>query len=273
MGGLLSRMTNSSASSVQGDDLDVESAYSADVISLLRSDRSQGTEFVSSTDRLVHPLAWEAIQQYFPEGEFNDQQNRVAANYLVHQICHFYGDIREINVFSLCSGGGRSEAYFLARLRDEGIRVNHFYTFDNLFTEPQFRFTSALGRFDLADRTMAFSSARDCRDHLAQEKLNNNLPPINVTLSVHQQFAFFGEHAVEQIQELNGMLVEIEDAKPLAYDEMPFFSFYCDRDWHPAWPDSARLLSQQHGVYVENRNLVDGSLRNATMARAASAVL
>jgi hypothetical protein len=275
MGGWISKMMSSPSPSrsSQESESDVRiHILSADVIPLERTDRVHGHEFVSSTDSMSHPLAWAAIQQYFPEGEFNDQQNRIAANYLIHQLRHQYGDIRDINLFALCSGDGRSEAYFLARLRDEGIRVNQFFTFDNLYTNNGANFTARIEAFDLADQSKAFSSAAECRDYLAKEKIQNDLSPIHATVSVHQQFAFFGEHAIEKIQELNSMLFEIEDARPVSKEAMPFFSFYCDRDWRPASPDSARLLSQQHGVYVENRNLVDGALRNATMARSAAVI-
>jgi hypothetical protein len=114
-------------------------------------------------DPLRYPPVWNAIKDGLPEGYLSDQQNWMAAEYLYDRLQQQYPGMKEVNLVSLCSGNGRSEAYIAAHLKHKGIAVKGLLAVDIAYpisAKPDFLHT--LRENELIQRGEWFSSARDC---------------------------------------------------------------------------------------------------------------
>ncbi len=77
-----------------------------------------------------HATRWPEMSQSIERGMFSDAQNEVATDMLINVLRQAYPNRKSFNLLSMCSGDGRSEAYMISRMRDQGIEVDNFLAFD-----------------------------------------------------------------------------------------------------------------------------------------------
>ena len=110
-----------------------------------------------------YPPIWNAMKDSLPNGYLSDQQNWMVAEYLYDRLQQQNPGMKEVNLLSLCSGDGRSEAYIAAHLKHKGIAVNELVAVDIAYSNnAKPAFLQTLHEKELVQQGEWFSNAGEC---------------------------------------------------------------------------------------------------------------
>ncbi|RZI44190.1 hypothetical protein EGT07_01815 [Herbaspirillum sp. HC18] len=157
----------------------------------------------------IRPLIREANRENGLVSEFNDHQNRVAGSSLVAWLRHLYPGQTSLNLLFLCSGGGESDAYFVTRLAQSGMTVNHALALDTCFQEGTPAFLEVLQDNGLIHQANAFNNLEHLNQHLAR---SGERAPIHGVISVHPQFSFTADRNARETEQQEMLSLRLNSA-------------------------------------------------------------
>ncbi len=192
-----------------------------------------------SDDPLRYPPVWNAIKDGLPKGYLSDQQNWIAAEYLYDRLRQQNPGIKEVNLLSLCSGNGRSEAYIAAHLKHKGIGVKKLLAVDIAYpNDAKPDFLQTLRENELIHRGEWFSSAGDCLTRCKESRFK---PDAIISIHWDAYFPIYGPHEFRALSHQRAL--EMYNLCGIATDSTPFVKFRSESQL-PATPHSLTIRDQ-----------------------------
>ena len=161
------------------------------------------------------------MKDSLPEGYLSDQQNWMVAEYLYDRLQQQNPAVKEVNLLSLCSGDGRSEAYIAAHMKHKGIAVNKLVAVDIAYSNnAKPAFLQTLHEKELVQQGEWFSSAGDC---LAWSAKSRFMP--DAIISIHWAAYFSGAGYAKDLAFSHWRALEMFNLCDRAAYSAPFVRF------------------------------------------------